>query len=472
MLTFQDLQQVPNTDRDRAKFVRRVIGEHKSSDLYQTAVIADEYDRCRNRTIMQYEKTLHTVTGQVIRDEWSPNHKCCSNYYNLFTDQQNQYLLSNGVKWTKAGTKKRLGRKFDNKLQEVGKSAINGGVCYGFFNYDHLEVFPIYDKTLPSFAPLHDEENNALMAGVSFWQIDESKPLRAVLYEEDGYTGYLWTKNKDITPNPKLWTSLGDGAYIGVKRPYKIFTRESQADGVEIIGGENYSSIPIYPMWSSRLKQSAIVGLREKIDTYDLIFNGFANDIDNARIFWIIKGAAGLSGKDDVDLLKFLERLRMVGGAALGEDQEVSPVPVEIPADARDKLLDRIERQLYRDAQAFNPDDVKSGATVTAQINAAYMPLDQKTNEYEFCVRDFLDGILAIAGIEDEPQFTRDKITNPSEFVQSVETAGTDLSKSYRTKKILDFYGDGDLYDEVIAQIDAEDMERLANIPAETGGNE
>ena len=47
MLTFQDLQEI-NTDSDaeNMEFVRSVINNHKSSILYQTAVIADEYFVC------------------------------------------------------------------------------------------------------------------------------------------------------------------------------------------------------------------------------------------------------------------------------------------------------------------------------------------------------------------------------------------------------------------------------------------
>ena len=43
--------------------------------------------------------------------------------------------------------------------------------------------------------PLYDEENGALRAGIRYWQVDETKPLRLTLYEEDGFTEYI--KRKD-----------------------------------------------------------------------------------------------------------------------------------------------------------------------------------------------------------------------------------------------------------------------------------
>ena len=199
MRTYQDLIEInPNDEKQSIAFVRSMIDEHKSTDLYKMAVTADEYDHKRNSTIMKYEKTLRTLTGREVRDKWSPNHKTTRNFFNRFTTQQNQYLLGNGITWENESTAERLGNDFDTQLQKAGKSALVQGESFGFFNLDHLEVFE-----LKEFAPLYDEENGSLRAGIRFWQIDSGKPLRAVLYEEDGYTGYIWGERK---PDGKYMT--------------------------------------------------------------------------------------------------------------------------------------------------------------------------------------------------------------------------------------------------------------------------
>lgn len=461
MLTFQDLQAVGAADKDRAEFVRKVINEHKSSELYRTAKTADEYDRCRNTTIMQHQKMIATVTGKVIPDTYSANHKSTSNFFNIFVTQENQYLLGNGVEWNDKATEGKLGSDFDQRLQEAGKAALVGGVSFGFWNLDHLEVFKALE-----FAPLYDEENGALAAGVRFWQIDSSKPLRATLYEMDGYTNYLWSENNWIyLQSGDAWQKIDENIYAQPKRQYKLKIRESEADGAEIYAGENYPSFPIVPLWGNPLHQSVLVGTQEKIDAYDFILNGFENDLDNAQIYWIIQGAGGM---DDVDLAKFLDRLRTVAAVAPEDGQNVQPVPVEIPSQARELLLDRLEKRLYKDAMALNPDDIAGGAATATQIRAAYEPLNSKTDQYEYCVIDFLHGILKVAGIVDEPTFTRSVIVNTQEEVQTIVTAGKDLSQEYRTRKILALLGDSDKADEVLAQIDAEDAERLGNIPTES----
>lgn len=454
MLTYQDLLAVPDNDRARAEFVRKTISEHKQSPLYKTARIADDYDRCRNTTTMQYQKTVTDLTGRAYVDPVATVHRSTSNFFNIFTTQINQYLLGNGVTW-KGQAKDRLGADFDARLQHAGKAALCGGVAFGFFNLDHLEVFKVLE-----FAPLYDEENGALAAGVRWWQIDESKPLRATLYEMDGLTEYLWSNDKTLTISDN-WTRIDDGVYMQPRRAYILHEQGTEADGTKVYAGENYESFPIVPLWGNPHHQSELVGMREKIDAYDFILNGFEDDLDNAQIYWILHGAGGM---DDPDLLQFLDRLRTVKAAAPAEGQDVQPVEVNIPYEARERLLDRLEKQLYKDAMAFNPEDVKSGSTVTAQIEAAYEPLDLKTNDFEYCVLDFISGILKVAGIEDTATFTRNKLSNVTELIQSIVLAASHLSGEYVTRKILTLLGDGDKADEVLRQVDAEDAERLGSI--------
>lgn len=454
-VTYQDFLQVGADVKDIANFIRKAINDHVSSELYKTARIADDYDRGQNTTILNYQKTITGIKGQKYQDFLSPTHRMASNYYHIFISQACQYLLSNGVTWKNEQTAKVFGNDFDNRLIDIATSALNGSVAYGFFNNDHVEVLPIYDRDKPSFVPITDEVTGELMMGIKFWQIADNKPLNAVMYEADGITEFMFS-NADYKPIDSAWISYGNGIYAKNKYPYKRIRISSKQTGTQYYDGGNYSALPIIPMYGNKLRQSEIINLREKIDAYDFILNGFEDDLDNAQIYWIIRGAGGM---DDADIVQFLDRLRTVKAAAPMDGQDVQAQAIQIPVEARERLLDRLDRQLYKDAQAFNPDDVKSGATVTAQINAAYVPLDLKTDLFEYCVLEFLGGLMTIANIQDNPTFTRNKLTNVSEEVQTLVTAATHLSSEYVTQKILTLFGDGDKVNEILKQMDAEDVD-------------
>ena len=456
MITYQDLLNVTGGDLERTEFVRKVINSHESSDLYKTAKIADDYYRSRNTTIMEYQKILTTVTGQQVVDKYSPVHRSTSNFFKIFVTQLSQYLLGNGTTWKNESTKKKLGEDFDIRLQEATKSAFRGAVSFLFFNMDHVEVFHVYDKQKGCFAPLYDENTGGLCAGVRYWQIDSSKPLRATLYEIDGYTEILWdNKNR---PNIE-WVHVGKDTYIRPKTPYKLQVATTAMTGTEIISGENYSSFPIVPLWVNSECQSEIVGLREKIDAYDMILNGFENDLDNAQLYWIIKGAGGM---DDADLSRFLDRLRTVKAAAPVDGQEINPVEVNIPYEARERLLERLERQLYKDAMIMNPESLASSAATATQIMAAYTPQNNRADELEYCILDCIHNLLDVAGLPSEtPSFTRSMVVNAQEEVQTVTMAATFLSSEYVTTKILTLLGDGDKAGEVLSQVVVDNMNRF-----------
>lgn len=445
ILTYQDFLDVKDKgDRERMAFTQSVINDHKNSDLYREAYIADQYNRHRNVTITEYQKLLYTVTGKAIPDNISANFKMACRHFHRFIMQENQFLLGNGVTWEDDSTKDKLGTDrvpFDNQLQEAGLKALWGSVSFGFWNLDHLTVFDVLE-----FAPLYDEETGALRAGVRFWQINKSKPMRATLYEEDGYTEYIWRE--------------ATGEILRPKRAYKINVIVSEADGEEIVDGENYPSFPIVPLWANEEHQSELVGLREQIDCYDLIKSGFANTVDESSlIYWTIKNAGGM---DDLDLAKFIERIKTVHAAALtDEGAEAQSHTLEAPYQSREALLDRLDKDLYRDAMALDTNSIAGGAVTATEIKAAYEPLNSKADGFEYCVLDFVNRILELAGVDDKATFTRSMIVNVTESVQVVLQAAPYLDSEYVTRKILSILGDSDQAEKVLERMDMEDMGRF-----------
>lgn len=441
--TYQDLLEIKDDDDARMGFARSVINDHQRSELYENAILAKEYDRRRNRTIVNYQKLLYTMSGRAVPDNYSANYKMCSNFFDLFVTQESQYLLGNGVDWQEDSTTAKLGEDFDTQLAKLGKKALVEGESFGFWNLDHLEVFGVSE-----FCPLYDEENGALMAGVRFWQINKDKPLRATLYEPDGYTEYIWDDK--------------GGRVLKPKRTYIIHTRTSEIDGTEIFDFENYPTFPIIPLWGSEKKQSELVGLQENIDAYDLIKSGFANDLeDSAQIYWILKNAGGM---DEKDIVEFLNHMKRTHAANLEDGVEAEAHTTEVPYAAREALLTRLRDDLFEQAEAFDSKKIASGGSVvTAAIKAAYQPLDTKTDEFEGCVRDFLGNLLALVGIEGEnPTFTRNMLINQQEQVQTVLTAAQYLPQDYVTRKILTILGDGDQFEDIQKELEAQALERMS----------
>lgn len=450
MLTYQDLLAVGESDTEKMDFAYRLINNHKSSEEYNYAKIAEAYFAHKNVTIYEFQKLLYTVTGEAIPDNYSANYKLASNFFYRFITQQNQYLLGNGINWNEDNTDEKLGEDFDQIVQEIGREALICGVAFGFWNFDHLDKFSLLE-----FAPLFDEETGALMAGVRFWQIDDSKPLRATLYEIDGYTDYIWNRRTDAQGKTEEY-----GEILNPKRSYQQIKRSSAVDGTEIVDGENYEGFPIVPLYGNPMKQSELIGIREQIDAYDLIKSGFANTVDEASlIYWTINNAGGM---DDIDLVKFVDHIKTVKAAVVEDNgARAESHSIEAPYASREALLDRLRADLYEDFMALDTKNLASGAVTATQIEAAYEPINAKTDLYEYQITAFIREILKLAGIDDKPTYTRSVMVNKQEEITVLTQAATYLPEEYLTEKILTILGDVDKLEDVKAQMQEEDINRM-----------
>ena len=449
ILTYNDLLEIGENERDRMEFVLKAIAEHKRTADYLTAVDAELYYKHQNPTIMRYQRWVYNTFGQKVPDVWSPNNKIASNWYNYFTTQAVSYLLGNGVTFKAEANKKKLGKDFDKRVQDCATHAKNGGVAFGFWNLDHLECFD-----LTEFVPLYDEDDGGLKAGIRFWQIDNDKPLRATLYELDGYTDYIKRKDKDVE-------------VLTEKRKYTQTKVSNAVEGDIILDGENYPGFPIVPLWNVN-RQSDLVGNQGTIDAYDLMVSGLINNVsDGEFIYWILKNCGGM---DPVDDAKFIEQLKFTrvahaDGDDAGAGVEAHNVSVEFEASA--EALDRLTAQLYKDFMALKVEDVSAGSVTATQIVAAYEPINQKTDQFEYCVTEFINGILELAGIEDEPTYTRSQMSNQSEMLEMVLQCAEYLDEEYVTTKILTLLGDSDKVQEVLKRKDAEAADRYKQQEAE-----
>lgn len=446
ILTFNDLVEIGENERDRMEFVLKAIAEHKRTADYLTAVDAELYYKHQNPTIMRFQKFVHNQFGQKVPDIWSANNKIASNWYNYFTTQAVSYLLGNGVTFKTEANKKKLGKDFDKRVQDCATAAKNGGIGFGFWNYDHLEVFK-----LTEFVPLYDEDDGGLKAGIRFWQIDDQKPLRSTLYELDGYTDYIKRKDEDVQ-------------VLHEKKKYIQSVTKAEI-GDPIYDGDNYPGFPIVPLWNVN-RQSDLVGNQGTIDAYDLMVSGLINNVsDGEFIYWILKNCGGMDAMDDA---KFIEQLKLTHTAhADGDDGasvEAHNVSVEFEATA--EALDRLEKQLFKDFMALKVEDIGAGAT-NDQIQAAYEPINQKTDQFEYCVTEFINGVLELAGIEDEPTYTRSQMSNQSELLEMVLQCAEYLDDEYVTTKILTLLGDADKAQEVLKRKDAEAADRYKQQEAE-----
>ena len=444
MLTFQDFEK----ESDKAKFVQGAIMQHKNSDKYKMAVLANKYDAQQNETIYNVARTIFGVDGVQVEDFTASNSKIASNFFNRLNTQRCMYSLGSGVSFidpweARKGepdkTKEALGKHFDHTLREAGYHALIHGESYLMWNADR-----VYEFKVTEFVPLDDENDGSMMAGIRFWQIDKTKPLNAVLYEKDGYTRYS--------------TEDGELKQVAKKRAYIMKYQYTEAGDIVAVEEENYPQLPIVRMYGSRLRQSTLVGMREAIDAYDLINSGFANDLqDCAQIYWIVENYGGM---EDDDLRQFLDRLKLnhIANIDSSAGGKVTPYNQDVPVTGRKTFLDDIRNRIYEDFGALDVHTIAASAT-NDHIDAAYQPLDENAADFEHWVGDAVSSLLSLQGIDDTPVFRRDRISNQMQQVQMLMLEAPYLDDATLIRKLPNVTPDE--YQAIMENRDAEALSRI-----------
>jgi len=462
MLTYQDYLKAAET----APFMARAISEHRNSKPYRTAMDADLYDRRRNVTVNSYVSMIQSRTKNPLVDITAANNRIASNFFHRLNTQRCAYSLGNGVSFTAKErrfnengypvqvdiVKERLGPRFDTDLYEWAYKALIHGVSFGFWNYDRLYVFP-----LTEFVPLWDEESGALRAGVRFWRLAPEKPWTAVLYTEEGFATY---KSRAGTTGLDLVLSED-------MRPYVEAVAATEADGERVVGAENYGTLPIVPMWGSRLKQSTLVGMREQIDSYDLIQSGFANDVlDCAKIYWLIQNCGGMNEKD---LQEFLDNIRINHVAKVdtqsfdGDTRSaLSPYVQDVPYQSNEAYLQQARAAIYEGFGALDVHTIAAGST-NDHIDAAYQPMDEEADDFEYQIIEAVQAVLRLMGIEDTPQFKRNRVANVKEQIEAVILEANMLD----AEAVLDLLPNVtvDMKEAILARRDTLNAQRLIATP-------
>lgn len=255
-----------------------------------------------------------------------------------------------------------------------------------------------------------------------------------------------------------------DGDNTTIMQYEKLIYTTRADDGTEITQGENYPAFPIVPLYSNKKHTSALKGKRNTVDALDLATSNMINNVDEGNlIYWVLNNCGGM---DDLDDVKFIERIKTLHVAHADGDAGATAEPhtIEAPFEGTKVSIDTIKDQLFDDFQAFDAKSMAAGDMSATAIGAGYSRLDMKCDNIERQVTRFVDGILELAGIEDNPAYQRAKIINKMEETQTIIMQADYFDEEYVRQKLLAVNGDIDMFEEISKRMDAENMTRMQEL--------
>ena len=117
------------------------------------------------------------------------------------------------------------------------------------------------------------------------------------------------------------------------------------------------------------------------------------------------------------------------------DNTNINQYQQEVPTAARTALIDSLRAQIYEDYGGLDVHTIAAGAT-NDHVDAAYQPMDEEADDFEYQVIKAVRGILNILGVDDVPIFQRNRISNRMEQTQMIMMAANYLDDETIIRKL------------------------------------
>jgi len=426
--TFQDLE-IAIRENTVEKFVLDVIGSHSTSTLKD----AEKYYRGENPFLSTFNKSLTLKDGKnSVEIDTKPAVSVMSGIFKGIVTHKVGRLLDNPVSVSIGGVaggekesptqnvSDHLGDGFDTQVKQLATFASIHGVCYAFYNNGSIEVFKATE-----YVPLVDERTGAHKAGVRYWRVNVNKPYIVQLFTMDGYTEWRRADGGELTDKEeKSYTNYiptGGAGFVATTKPRR---------------GKAYSDYPIIPWYVNPFHESDLTApIKGKIDAYDCKETAYIDEALKMKfIQWVFKGYGGDVRKLQ-SMLKTMRQVGFISGDHASDDTSIESKQMDIPYLSHANTQERIETNIYRDAQIMHPIMFRTGAVTATEIQAVMRQEDTMMNGMENEARKAIAALLKLAGVNFESiTFSHKTIIDGLAQVQMLNTGVPDLPFEYRLK--------------------------------------
>ena len=396
-------------------------------ELHNTQKMQEGVDYYRNNhKIKDRQITYFDENGEEQVDETATNHKLPHNWHKLLVDQKANYLVGKPITFNAKDTsdaeanqqtdseqltdkvKELLGEDFNDDLWELCKGSSNKGVEW---------LHPYIDSEGEFDYVVIDARE-----GIPIWETRKQKELQGFIRY------YLLNVNGDDRIRAEYWTAEEVQYFTeneaGVLQP----DDEPEAHFDYNQEGQSWGKVPFIPFKNNEEMLNDLNNYKELIDDYNLNVSDLSNDLaDLQEAIYVLKNYQGESLAEFKTNLRYYRALKTDGDGGL-DIQEM-----DIPIDAKDSHLDRLEENIFTFGQGVNTKSEKFGQNPSGvALKFMYALLDLKADKterkFKRALRDFLWFIAKYLEYEEKTEydhksvditFNKSMIINESEKIQS-----------------------------------------------------
>lgn len=317
------------------------------------------YYDSENVEITKRRKTIAAPQG-IINHPYASNVKIASSFYKTLVDQKVNYLL---------GIKPLLPEKLSSsQMYRAIKKAAKKASTYGIqWVYPYIKNGQIGLQFIPTseLLPQYDEQGNLSsmtrsvnINGTSYLYIYDTEKVR--VYEGDGENA------KFIKEEGHLVETITQGT-IETKRNL------------------SWGKVPFIALHNNEDDIYDLQPVKPLIDAYDLTISDFCNNLlDFQEIYWVIKNY------DGENLSELINNINTFKAVNVSDDGGAEAITMDVPHEARNILLDKLEGLIYKFGGGLNIDRLSGGSLTNEVIKAHFANLDMRANDFSEFVTDFI----------------------------------------------------------------------------------
>ena len=344
------------------------------------------------------------------------------NYHGMLVDQKAAYMFTAppifdlGEKEENKKLSKFLGDKYAKICKDLCIEASNCTVGWlhvwkdgkGIWKYAVVpaeQVIPVWTKSL---------EKELLGVFRCYQDIDEETG--------DAYTIYEYWNETECTAY-----RLNAGDEIGQLMPHQMFLVDPSLCEYANTYRHGVGEVPFFPFFNNNKDTNDLKNIKPLIDTYCKVFSGFVNDLEDIQeVIFILTNYGG------ADLGQFLRDLKdykaiQIESDGDGDHSGVSTLTIELPVEAREKVLDITRKCIFEQGMGIDPDPQNFGNSSGVALQFLYSLIEQKAGlqetEFKTGFGSFIRCICRLCNISIKDDtivqtWTRTSVKNDQELAQ------------------------------------------------------
>lgn len=377
------------------------------------------------------------ASGEKEDDDAVRKHdsRISSPFHHLLVDQKQSYTgakaptIDVGEEKTNNAIENVLGDRYQSILQRLIVEASLGGVAWLHVWNDEENVFRYGLVPADQITPIYSDtvEKKLLAVRRTYNRFD---PTDGNVYTHDEY----WTETEAAYFKRK--SDEGYDKLIADERIDEVDMTTENVVSKSNTFVHNLCDVPFIKFANNSEETGDLDQYKGQIDAYDIVMNGFINDVvDVQEVILVLKGYGG------TDLKEFMEELKKYKSINMDAEEPgtgVETLSIDIPVEARNSLMAKLNDDIYMFGQGLDPNKVQLGTSVSGvALKMMYSALEMKAakveSEFRGGINRLVRFILRDLNKSDDVKITqtwkRSLIDNQTEVAQVVSQLASVSSK-------------------------------------------